>query len=158
MELNFLTHKDGVWSYATNDQQVLLADAMALLNWDLHRFDCWLFDSDKWSMYTRRRQYLIELRTGLASAWRNNANDFSARELLILDFCLEVWERTRSESLRGLPEVQAMEGACRKAKTLRRALQLKSRILNCGQFKLQGSSARLMPHVLRLGASSPYSV
>ena len=148
VELDFLTYKEGVWSYRSKVQQVLLGDCMSLLNWNMYHFDCWLFDSDKWSMYTRRRQFLIDLRTDLAAEWEKKANDFAARELLILNFCVQVWIKTRSQEFREVPEIKDMERAYHKAKTLRRKLQLKATNLNSVQRKRTSASTRLMPHVL----------
>ena len=63
MNINLLSFKDGLWVYGSADQHALVGECAALLNWDLHPFDRWLFDSRNWNMYTRRRQDLIALRT-----------------------------------------------------------------------------------------------
>jgi hypothetical protein len=157
VELDFLTYKEGAWSYRSSIQQVLLGDCMSLLNWNMYHFDCWLFDSDKWSMYTRRRQLLIDLRTELASKWEQKANDFAARELLILDFCMQVWAKTRSQEFREVPEIKDMECAYRKAKALRRKLQSKATNLNSVKRKRISPNSRLMPHVLMVRERGPTS-
>jgi len=148
VDINFLIVKEGAWSYQVGDQQVLLADCRALLHWDLFHFDCWLFDNNKWTMYTRRRQHLIALRTELATDWKCKANDFAARNLLITNFCMDAWEKTRSQEFRGIPEVQELEDAYRNAKALRRkpASKLQSRKVAPSTIRI--SSTRLIPQEL----------
>lgn len=144
--------RDGVLTYQVQDQQVLVADCNALLHWDLFRFDCWLFDSRKWSMYTRRRQQLIELRTNLVTDWKINANDFAARDRLIADFCIEAWDKTRTQELRGIPEVQELDCAYRTAKSVRR------KQLSKGMPKGQSQNPRLLPHALGVGSGKSFSI
>ena len=152
MDINFLALKEGVWTYQTSDQRVLVADCSRLLNWDLFRFDCWLFGNSNWNMYTRRRQHLIDLRTHLAESWKCNENDFSARDSLIADFCVRAWERTRTPEMRGLPEVVELEGAYQKAKSVRR------KSLSKVPSKKQRLDSRLMSHsiMLRSGSDAGY--
>jgi hypothetical protein len=101
-------------------------------------------------MYTRRRQQLIELRTGLATAWKRNANDFASQNLMIADFAMQSWRITRAKELRGLTEVQELGSACREAKRVRRKL-LPEKLHPKGQPKVQFSSERLLPNALMLG-------
>lgn len=156
MDINFLTLADGVWTYQDKDQPLLLADCQTLLKWDLSRFDRWLFDSNNWSMYTRRRQSLIALRTGLVAAWRCNANSFATRDLLIADFCVQVWAKSRSQEFRDVPEIQEMRCAYRIAKTVRLRLLSKVQSQTVLQPKKPNPNIRLMPHALMLGNNNTY--
>jgi hypothetical protein len=152
VEINFLESKAGVRPYQTLDQQVLVADRNAERSWNLLCFDCWIFDSSKWSMYMRLRRQLIELCTGLAPAWRRNANDFTSSGRLHADFCMQSWEKARKQELQGIKEVQEIECAKRKAKSALRKL------LSKGQPKGQFSTARFMPHALMLSNVRTISV
>lgn len=145
VDINYMAYKDGVWRYRANEQLLLVADCRALLDWDIFKFDCWLLDSNGWGMYTLRRCQLIELRTSLVNAWKSKANDFVARNLLIMNFCLSAWKKTRTPELRGQTEVLSLESVYRKAKVIRRRLGGKA------HSKKQVRDARLMPHAIMLG-------
>jgi hypothetical protein len=157
VDINFLKFNEGVWTYQTHDQKVLVANCIELLNWDLFRYDCWLFGSSKWTMYTRRRQQLIELRTGLATGWKRNANDLASQKLMIADFAMQSWGITRAKELRGLAEVQELGCAYREAKSVRRKL-LPEKLHLQGEPKGHFSTARLMPHALMLSDDRTLSV
>jgi hypothetical protein len=121
MDINLLSFKEGQWVYRCAEQHALVGECAALLNWDLYPFDRWLFDSQNWSMYTRRRQDLIALRTELATAY-GKACDQTASELLIANFCLGAWKSTRPLERRECPEVRELEYANAKAKALLKTL------------------------------------
>ncbi len=123
MDINLLIFKDCQWVYRSSDQLELVADCSALLNWDLYLFDRWLFDSQNWNMYTRRRQDLIALRTDLALAY-GKASDQQARELLIVNYCMRAWKSTRALERRECAEVQELEFANVRAKALHKTLKL----------------------------------
>jgi hypothetical protein len=121
MDISLLSFKDGQWVYCSADQHALVDACAALLNWDLYPFDRWLFDSQNWSMYTRRRQDLIALRSELARAYAK-ASEPSARELLILGYCMNAWKNTRALERRDCPEVREVEHANARAKALLKTL------------------------------------
>jgi hypothetical protein len=125
MDINLLIFRDGHWVYRSDDQHALLADCAALLGWDLYPFDRWLFDSQNWSMYTRRRQDLIALRTELAVAYAKTSEP-AGRELLLVTYCMHAWKSTRALERKAYPEIRELEAANGKAKTLHRTLKLNS--------------------------------
>ncbi len=141
MDINLLTFKDGQWVYRNTDQQGLVDECTMLLNWDLYQFDCWIFDSQNWSMYTRRRQDLIALRGELAIAY-GKACDQSARGLLIANYCIRAWKSTRALERRECPEVQELELANARAKSLCKTLKLTSNTRKTLQDRFGESSAR----------------
>jgi hypothetical protein len=143
MDINLLTFKDGHWVYRNADQQGLVDDCATLLNWDLYQFDRWLFDSQNWSMYTRRRQDLIALRSELAIAY-GRACDPSARELLLVNYCMWAWKSTRALERRECPEVQELEFANVRAKALHKTLKLTSSAKNALQRRIGESGSRLL--------------
>lgn len=132
MDISLLVYKEGEWVYGSADQHALVGECAALLNWDLHPFDRWLFDSQNWSMYTRRRQELISLRTELAMAY-GKATEPSARALLIVGYCMNAWKSTRALERRDCPEIREMEYANRRARALHKTLK-------------PGPSVRKAPH------------
>jgi hypothetical protein len=121
MDIKLLSFKEGQWVYQNADQHALLGDCAVLLHWDLYPFDRWLFDSQNWSMYTRRRQDLIALRSELAMAY-GKASDQAARELLIVRYCMTAWKSTRALERRDCPEVRDLEFANARAKALLKSL------------------------------------
>ena len=123
MDINLLILKDGKWAYRNADQQRLVDDCAVLLNWDIYPFDRWLFDSQNWNMYTRRRQDLIALRTELGIAY-GMANDTVTKELLIVNYCMRAWKSTRALERRECAEVQELEFANVRAKALHKTLKL----------------------------------
>ena len=141
MDINLLTFKDGQWVYRNSDQHGLVSACAALLNWDLYQFDRWLFDSQNWNMYTRRRQDLIALRSDLATAYVN-ACDQSARDLLIVNYCSSAWRSTRALERRECPEVQELEFANAKAKVLSKTLKLNSSVRKTLQQRSGGSASQ----------------
>ena len=123
MDINLLIFKDCQWVYRSGNQHELVGNCAALLGWDLYLFDRWLFDSQNWSMYTRRRQDLIALRTELAMAY-GKTSDQQARDLLIVNYCMRAWKSTRALERRESLEVQALECANVRAKALHKTLKL----------------------------------
>ena len=121
MDINLLSFKEGQWVYQNADQHALVGDCAALLNWDLYPFDRWLFDSQNWSMYTRRRQDLIALRSELAMAY-GKTSEQATRELLIVRYCMTAWKSTRALERRDSPEVRDLEFANARAKALLKTL------------------------------------
>lgn len=122
MDINLLIFKDCHWVYQTDDQHELVGDCAELLKWDLYLFDRWLFDSQNWNMYTRRRQDLIALRTELAMAY-SKASEPSDKDLLIVNYCMRAWKSTRALERRECIEVQELEIANTRAKALYKTLK-----------------------------------
>ncbi len=141
MDINLLIFVDGQWVYRNTDQHELVDDCATLLNWDLYQFDRWIFDSQNWSMYTRRRQDLITLRSELAMAY-GKACDLSARGLLIVNYCMWAWKSTRALERRECPEVQELELANARAKSLCKTLKLTSNTRKTLQDRFGESSSR----------------
>ncbi len=141
MDINLLSFKEGQWVYRNADQLALVIECAALLDWDIYPFDRWLFDSRNWSMYTRRRQDLIALRTELALAY-GKAGDPLARELLILGYCMSAWKHTRALERRDSPEVRAMEMANARAKALHKTLTLSGSNRKAPQSRSQDAGTR----------------
>jgi hypothetical protein len=141
MDINLLTFKDGQWVYRNADQQGLVDDCARLLNWDLYQFDRWLFDSQNWSMYTRRRQDLIALRSELAIAYVR-ACDQLAQELLLVNYCMWAWKSTRALERRECPEVQELEFANVRAKARHKNLRLTSNTRKALQHRVSESGRR----------------
>jgi hypothetical protein len=123
VDISLLIFKDGQWVYRSTDQLDLVEACATLLNWDLYTFDRWLFDSQNWSMYTRRRQDLIALRGELALAF-GKTSDPTSRELLMVNYCLLAWKSTRAMERKDCPEVQELELAHARAKKLYKTLKL----------------------------------
>jgi hypothetical protein len=150
MDINLLSFKEGQWVYRSDDQQDLLGDCAALLNWDLHPFDRWLFDSQNWSMYTRRRQDLIAMRTELAMAY-GKTSDQQARDLLIVNYCMQAWKSTRALERRECPEVQELEFANVRAKALHKTLKLSGAARKTLPGRIADSGAYQSRHAMSYG-------
>jgi hypothetical protein len=150
MDINLLTPKDGQWVYRNADQKRLVEDCAALLNWDLYAFDRWLFDSQNWSMYTRRRQDFIAFRTDLALAY-DLASDQSARELLIVTYCLWAWKSTCALERKECPEVQDLERANVRAKALCKILKLTSNARKTLQRRSKATGSQLLLNTMAYG-------
>ena len=150
MNINLLSFKDGLWVYGSADQHALVGECAALLNWDLHPFDRWLFDSRNWNMYTRRRQVLIASRTDLAIAY-GKACDPLAKELLIVGYCMSAWKDTRALERRDCPEVRAMEAAHVRAKALHKILKPPVGARKALPHRANDSGTRLLLNTLAFG-------
>jgi len=150
MDINLLIFKDGQWVYRNADQQSLVDDCAMLLNWDLYQFDRWLFDSKNWSMYTRRRQDLIALRSELAIAY-GRACDQSAQELLLVNYCMWAWKSTRALERRECPEVQELEFANVRAKALHKNLRLTGNTRKTLQDRIGESSSHPQQNTMAWG-------
>jgi hypothetical protein len=150
MDINLISFKDGQWIYRNPDQHALVAECVTLLNWDLYPFDRWLFDSQNWNMYTRRRQILIALRTELAMTY-GKAHDQSSRELLIVGYCLGAWKNTRALEHKDVPEVREMEFAQVRAKALHKVLTLPVGARKTTPRRGNDSSTRLLLNTLAFG-------
>jgi hypothetical protein len=147
VDISLLIFKDGQWVYRSSDQQDLVQACATLLNWDLYAFDRWLFDSQNWSMYTRRRQDLISLRSELALAF-GKAVEPTARELLMVHYCLLAWKSTRALERRECPEVQDLEWAQARAKKLYKTLKLTPHARKMQYPLNQDAGSRLLRNTL----------
>jgi len=119
MDVALLVLRAGVWTYRLEGQEQLVERCLTLLGWDLYRYDCWLFESNEWRMYTRRRVQLIEKRIDLAAQWVKSADLAASVEPMLADFCIEAWKTTRTPTLRLVPEVLDLADAYQKAKEVR---------------------------------------
>jgi hypothetical protein len=155
MDINLLSFKDGLWVYGSADQHALVDECAALLNWDLHPFDRWLFDSQNWNMYTRRRQVLIASRTDLASAYGKTCEQ-SARELLIVGYCMSAWKNTRALERKDCPEVRELEFAHVRAKALYKMLKSPVGARRALAHRGTDLGTRLLPNNLSLGNQSNF--
>jgi hypothetical protein len=150
VDINLLIFKDGEWVYRSADQPGLVDECAALLNWDLYAFDRWLFDSQNWSMYTRRRQDLIAVRTELALAY-GNASDQTTRELLIVTYCMLAWKSTCALERRECPEVQDLEFANARAKAVYKTLKIASSSRKTLQRRIEISGSRRLLSAMAYG-------
>lgn len=151
MDFNLLTHKEGHWVYRTADEQLLVNECAVLLNWDLFQFDRWLFDSNNWSMYTRRRQRLMAMRSELSMACAGKAADKHARELLIVSYCMQAWKCTSFLQRRDLAVVRELGCACARAKAIHKTLKLQSSLRKMRSQRSMDASARLLLNTMAVG-------
>ena len=150
MDINLLTFKEGQWVYRNTDQQGLVDDCATLLSWDLYQFDRWLFDSKNWRMYTRRRQDLIALRSELAIAY-GKACEQSARELLLVNYCMWAWKSTCALERRECPEVRDLELANVRAKAHHKKLMRTSGAKKTLQHRVGEPGSRLLLNNMACG-------
>jgi hypothetical protein len=108
MNLTLLQQSGGQWVYRSPEQMELARLCLNLLHWDLHAFDCWVFDDNNWSMYTRQRQRLIALRGDLSIAHAQLGDDCGALERLLCTHCINVYKTTRSSKVADHPVLEAL--------------------------------------------------
>jgi hypothetical protein len=124
MNLHLLSRLDGQWVYEAPEQTLVAEVARTKLGWDLYAFDCWVYDSRNWSMYTRERQRHIQLRQELSLHAMRHAHEGERLIHCVALHCIDTWHNARSSKVAPAELLASLKSAHRCAHAL--ALRIES--------------------------------